>query len=110
MEVGAPNLHHVGMTELLTDTQVSEALQHLPEWRQDGVRLTRTVEFGGFPQAIQAVTRIAEIAENENHHPDIDIRWRTVTFYCTTHSKGGITANDTSLAQEIDNVVEQFQQ
>lgn len=108
MEVGAPNLHHVGMTELLTDNQVTEALQHLPEWTQSGVKLTRTVEFGNFPQAIQAVNRIAEIAESENHHPDMDIRWRTVTFYCTTHSKGGITANDTSLAQEIDNVVEQL--
>ncbi|GAA4841317.1 4a-hydroxytetrahydrobiopterin dehydratase [Saccharopolyspora rosea] len=96
------------MTELLTDNQVSEALQHLPEWRQEGARLVRTVEFAGFPQAIQAVNRVAEIAESENHHPDMDVRYNAVTFACTTHSQGGITANDTSLAQEIDGVVEQL--
>ena len=94
------------MTELLTDTQIDEALQHLPEWTKDGTRLTRTVEFAGFPQAIQAVNRIAEIAETEHHHPDFDVRWRTVTFYCRTHSQGGITGQDVSMAEEIDGVVD----
>ncbi len=97
-----------GMTELLTDAQISEALEHLPKWHRDGDNIVRVVDFPGFPQAIQAVMRIAEIAENENHHPDIDIRYKTVTFYLSTHFKGGITSNDTSLAQEIDSVVEQF--
>ena len=96
------------MTELLTDDQITEALEHLPEWSRDGNKITRVVDFPGFPQAIQAVTRIAEIAENEDHHPDMDIRFKTVTFYLTTHFKGGLTGNDTSLAQEIDGVVEQF--
>ncbi|RRO15554.1 4a-hydroxytetrahydrobiopterin dehydratase [Saccharopolyspora rhizosphaerae] len=96
------------MTELLTDAQISEALQHLPTWRHEGAALVREVEFAGFPQAVQAVTRVAEIAENENHHPDIDIRYTTVTFSLSTHFKGGITGNDTSMAQEIDDVVEQF--
>jgi 4a-hydroxytetrahydrobiopterin dehydratase len=97
------------MAELLDDTQVSEALQRLPEWHQEGAKLARTVEFASFPQAIQAVTRIAEIAENENHHPDIDIRWRNVTFVCTTHSEGGITTKDLSLAEEINGVVDALQ-
>ena len=96
------------MTELLTDAQISEALEHLPTWHRDGDKIVREVDFPGFPQAIQAVTRIAEIAESENHHPDIDIRYKTVTFFLSTHFKGGITGNDTSLAQEIDTVVEQF--
>jgi len=52
------------------------------------------------------VNRVAEIAENNNHHPDIDIRWRTLTFRCTTHSAGGITANDVSLAEQIDAVID----
>ena len=55
------------------------------------------------------VARVAEIAENDNHHPDIDIRWRTLTFRCSTHSEGGITASDTSLAGEIDGVIEAFE-
>jgi 4a-hydroxytetrahydrobiopterin dehydratase len=94
------------MAELLNDSQVSEALHHLPEWHQEATKLTRTVEFASFPQAIQAVNRIAEIAESENHHPDIDIRYRHVTFSCSTHTEGGITANDVSLAEEIDGAVE----
>ena len=49
---------------------------------------------------------MAEIAENDNHHPDIDIRWRTLTFRCTTHSAGGVTASDVSLAEEIDGVID----
>jgi 4a-hydroxytetrahydrobiopterin dehydratase len=48
---------------------------------------------------------VAEIAEARNHHPDIDIRWRTVTFRCSTHSKGGITDLDIELAEEIDRVL-----
>lgn len=103
---GAIKYHHVGMTGLLNDTQVSEALQNLPEWEQDGTRLSRTVEFASFLQAIQGVNRIAEIAENENHHPDFDVRWRKVTFHCSTHSEGGITAKDVSMAEEIDGVVD----
>ena len=59
--------HHVGMTELLNDTQVAESLSHLPEWAQDGTTIVRSVEFASFPQAIQAVNRVAEIAESENH-------------------------------------------
>jgi 4a-hydroxytetrahydrobiopterin dehydratase len=97
------------MAELLTDDQLTEALSHLPDWRQDGVTLIRTVELGSFVQAIQVVNRIAEIAETEDHHPDIDIRWRTLTFHLSTHSAGGLTAKDVSLATEIDSVVDMVQ-
>jgi 4a-hydroxytetrahydrobiopterin dehydratase len=51
------------------------------------------------------VREVAEIAEARNHHPDIDIRWRTVTFRCSTHSKGGITDLDIDLAKQIDRVL-----
>ena len=94
------------MPELLSDEEVGKALGHLNEWRLDEGALVREVELESFPQAIQVVNRVAEIAENDNHHPDIDIRWRTLTFRCSTHSEGGITANDTSLAEEIDGVLD----
>lgn len=100
------NHHHVVMTELLTDAQINEALDHLPEWTQQETKLIRTVQFGSFPQAVQALNRVAEIAEQENHHPDIDVRHRTLTFACVTHSEGGITQADVSMAQEIDSTVE----
>ncbi|MFD1150451.1 4a-hydroxytetrahydrobiopterin dehydratase [Saccharothrix hoggarensis] len=94
------------MAELLTDDQVTASLANLPAWRAEDTALVRTVELGSFSQAIQVVCRVAEIAENDNHHPDIDIRWRTLTFRCTTHSTGGITALDVSLAEEIDGVLD----
>jgi 4a-hydroxytetrahydrobiopterin dehydratase len=94
------------MPELLSDEEVGKALGHLNEWRLEEGALVREVELDNFSQAIQVVNRVAEIAENDNHHPDIDIRWRTLTFRCSTHSEGGITANDTSLAEEIDGVLD----
>lgn len=94
------------MPELLSDEEVGKALGRLTNWRRDEGALVRTVELDSFPQAIQVVNRVAEIAENDNHHPDIDIRWRTLTFRCSTHSESGITANDTSLAKEIDGVLD----
>jgi 4a-hydroxytetrahydrobiopterin dehydratase len=94
------------MPELLSDEDVDKALGGLPDWTREGNALVRTVELESFPQAIQVVNRVAEIAENDNHHPDIDIRWRTLTFRCGTHSAGGITAYDVTLAEEIDGVVD----
>ena len=94
------------MAELLSDDQIASELTHLDQWRAEGRALVREVELASFPQAIQVVNRVAEIAENDNHHPDIDIRWRRLTFHCTTHSAGGVTQADVSLATEIDSVIE----
>ena len=94
------------MPELLSDVELGKALGGLPSWKKDEGALARTVELASFPQAIQVVNRVAEIAESDNHHPDIDIRWRTLTFRCATHSAGGITALDVALAAEIDGVID----
>ncbi|MGW5055103.1 4a-hydroxytetrahydrobiopterin dehydratase [Actinokineospora sp. NPDC004072] len=94
------------MAELLNETEVGKALGVLTSWRLDDGALVREVELASFPEAIQVVNRVAEIAENDNHHPDIDIRWRRLTFRCTTHSVNGLTRNDVDLAQEIDGVIE----
>jgi 4a-hydroxytetrahydrobiopterin dehydratase len=94
------------MPELLSDEEIDKALAGLPDWTREGPALERTVELASFSQAIQVVNRVAEIAENDNHHPDVDIRWRTLTFRCSTHSAGGTTALDVSLAEEIDGVVD----
>jgi 4a-hydroxytetrahydrobiopterin dehydratase len=94
------------MPELLSDEDLGKALGGLPDWNRDEGALVRTVELASFPQAIQVVNRVAEIAESDNHHPDIDIRWRTLTFRCATHSAGGITALDVTLAEEIDGVLD----
>ncbi|MGH3723913.1 MAG: 4a-hydroxytetrahydrobiopterin dehydratase [Mycobacterium sp.] len=90
---------------LLTDEQISAALSGLPGWDRDGVTLRRAITFGAFLDGVAAVQRIGVHAESVDHHPDIDIRWRTVTFVLSTHSEGGITEKDVALAQAIDSEV-----
>ena len=94
--------------KLLTDEQLAEELNRLSNWRKEGTLLTRTIEFPSFPKAIQVINRVAEVAESADHHPDIDVRWRTLTFYCVTHSSGGITELDLALARDIDAIVNEF--
>jgi 4a-hydroxytetrahydrobiopterin dehydratase len=94
------------MPRLLDDDEITSALGDLPGWERDGDALVRTADLPSFPSAIAVVDRVAAIAEERDHHPDIDIRWRTLTFRCSTHSAGGITQLDVELAasisQEID--------
>jgi len=94
------------MAELLSEQEISDALTKLPHWQHKGTALERTAELGSFPQAVQVVNRVAEIAESLNHHPDIDIRWRKLRFQLSTHSDGGITQKDVVLAEQIDEVID----
>ncbi|MGB8960350.1 MAG: 4a-hydroxytetrahydrobiopterin dehydratase [Pseudonocardiaceae bacterium] len=93
------------MADLWDDEQIADALKELTEWQRDGDAIVRTAKLPSFPVAIEAVRAVAEIAEARNHHPDIDIRWRTVTFRCSTHSAGGITGQDVELVREIDRIL-----
>jgi 4a-hydroxytetrahydrobiopterin dehydratase len=93
------------MAELLDDAAVTAALDGLTGWVRDGDALVLTAKLPSFPAAITVVDRVAEIAESRDHHPDIDIRWRTLTFRCSTHSAGGITDLDTALAAAISEQV-----
>jgi len=90
------------MAELLDDAAVTAALADLTDWTRDGDSIVRTVELSSFPEAIAVVGRVGGDAEERDHHPDIDIRWRTLTFRLSTHSEGGLTAKDTELAAQID--------
>ena len=90
---------------VLTDEQVDAALPDLNGWQREDGALRRSVEFPAFLDGIDAVRRVGERAEQKDHHPDIDIRWRTVTFALVTHSEGGITDKDVEMAKEIDEIV-----
>ncbi|WP_336085756.1 4a-hydroxytetrahydrobiopterin dehydratase [Nocardia sp. SSK8] len=90
---------------LLSDPEITIALATLPEWSHQGTTLTRTVRAPDFLAGIEWVRKIAAAAEAADHHPDIDIRWRTLHFTLSTHSAGGITAKDTALAHSIDQIV-----
>lgn len=90
---------------VLTDAQVDAALPDLAGWERSDGALRRSVEFPEFLAGIDAVRRVAEHAEAADHHPDIDIRWRTVTFALVTHSEGGITDKDVEMARDINGIV-----
>lgn len=81
------------------------ALLGLVGWERSDGALRRSVEFPAFLDGIDAVRRVGEHAESEDHHPDIDIRWRTVTFTLVTHSEGGITDKDVAMAGDINRIV-----
>jgi 4a-hydroxytetrahydrobiopterin dehydratase len=90
---------------VLTDDQVDAALADLDGWERADGALRRSIEFGAFLDGIDAVRRVGEHAEAKDHHPDIDIRWRTVTFALVTHSEGGITSKDVDMARDINGIV-----
>jgi 4a-hydroxytetrahydrobiopterin dehydratase len=94
------------MAEVLTAEAVRDELGGLAGWSGDPTGITRTVELASFPDAIAVVDRVAVAAEELDHHPDIDIRWRTVTLRCVTHSVDGVTMRDIRLARRIDEIVE----
>jgi 4a-hydroxytetrahydrobiopterin dehydratase len=90
---------------VLTDDQVDAALADLDGWERADGALRRSIEFDAFLDGIDAVRRVGEHAEAKDHHPDIDIRWRTVTFALVTHSEGGITSKDVDMARDINGIV-----
>ena len=90
---------------VLSDDEVDAAASALKGWTRVDGALRRSVTFDSFLDGIAGVQRVAEAAERADHHPDIDIRWRTVTFALATHSEGGITDKDVELAREIDGLL-----
>ncbi len=95
------------MVELLTQDEIDRALANeLPKWRQEGDAITRAVKAPTFMDGIRLVQQVAEVAEDLDHHPDIDIRWTTITFTLSTHSVGGLTSRDLRLAADIDKLVD----
>jgi 4a-hydroxytetrahydrobiopterin dehydratase len=94
------------MADLLSADEVTGGLAELDGWAGDTSAISRTVTAPSFPAAIRLVVEVAEAAEDADHHPDIDIRWRKVTFALSTHSAGGVTAKDLALARRIDELAQ----
>jgi 4a-hydroxytetrahydrobiopterin dehydratase len=88
----------------LSDADVQAALAELPGWERAGDEIVKTFELGSFPDAIAFVVRIGFFAEQADHHPDLDIRWRKVRVALTTHDAGGLTDRDVALARQIEDV------
>jgi 4a-hydroxytetrahydrobiopterin dehydratase len=90
------------MPQLLRPEAVENLLSEVPNWKLQENSIERTFKFSGFQEAIDFVNRVAQEAENMNHHPDIDIRWNKVKLVLSTHSAGGLTNNDFMLATKLD--------
>ena len=88
--------------DLLSDEEIAAALARLPEWTRAGNSITRTVELKDFQAAMLFAGAVAYMAEKANHHPDILIQWNKVTLTLSTHSAGGLTAADMTLAGHLD--------
>ncbi len=86
----------------LNAIQIKSALVKIPGWKKKAAVIAREFHFKDFPAAIKFVNAIAKIAEKEQHHPDIDIRWNKVTLALTTHDAGGLTEKDFKLARQFD--------
>jgi 4a-hydroxytetrahydrobiopterin dehydratase len=92
------------MAVKLERQQVAEALQKLGQWTLQGNQIERLLTFENFVDAMIFVNKVAEIAEEEQHHPDIRIVYNRVTLALTTHDAGGLTQKDFQMARRIDSL------
>ena len=87
--------------ELLNEDEIAAQLRNTPGWAREGASITRTVTHQDFRDAMLFTGAVAYLAEDAGHHPDILIQWNKVTMKLSTHSAGGLTAADFSLAGRI---------
>jgi len=90
------------MAKKLTEAEIAAGLEKVPGWTRQGEAIVKRWTFKAFQEGIRFVDRVAVAADEADHHPDIDVRWTTVTMTLSTHSAGGLTANDLALAARID--------
>ncbi len=90
------------MAKLLNEEQILAHLGALRGWKRSGSEIVKAFEFKDFAEAMDFVNSVALLAEKLNHHPDIDIRWNKVTLTLSTHSAGGLTELDFTLAKAIE--------
>jgi 4a-hydroxytetrahydrobiopterin dehydratase len=90
------------MPEILDHDAIDAALAGGVAWERQGDELVKTRRGKDFADALAYVNGVGALAEEMHHHPDIDIRWNTVTLRLSTHSEGGLTHLDLDLARRID--------
>lgn len=88
-----------------SDHDIKNKLKDLPDWQRDGNVIKRQITFKSFLDGINCINKVAEAAEEADHHPDIDIRYRKVLFALSTHSEGGLTDKDFDMAKKINALV-----
>jgi 4a-hydroxytetrahydrobiopterin dehydratase len=93
------------MATKLGDTEIAQHLKNLSGWVRDGNAIRKSFDFGKFADGIRFVDRVAVVADALDHHPDVDIRYTTITMTLSTHSAGGLTRRDFELAERIEQAV-----
>jgi 4a-hydroxytetrahydrobiopterin dehydratase len=93
----------------LTEAEARRLCEAVPAWAllENGTRLVRRFEFRDFKAAMEFVNRVADLAEEEGHHPDFVIHWNKVELTLWTHKIGGLHENDFILAAKIDRLLEE---
>jgi 4a-hydroxytetrahydrobiopterin dehydratase len=86
----------------MEESQVQSALVGVPEWSELGDTIQRTYQFKNFVESMAFVQHVAALAEADQHHPDILIRYNKVTLTLSTHDSGGITRKDFDAARKYD--------
>ncbi len=86
----------------LSDEEIEERRAGLEGWELSGDAIVKQFDNGDFTGSVEFVNRLMPEAEEMNHHPDLEISWKTVTVTITTHSEGGLTEGDFELARRID--------
>jgi 4a-hydroxytetrahydrobiopterin dehydratase len=89
---------------VLTDAEIQQALATLSGWQLNGTAIQRVFRFPDFKAAMLFVNKVAEAAERANHHPDIDIRYNTITMALVSHDSGGVTQRDVRMAETINKI------
>lgn len=89
---------------ILSSAEVKEKLKGIRGWKKKGNSIERLYKFKKYMDGIVFVNRLAELAEKEEHHPDITIVWTTVKVGLTTHDSGGVTNYDISMAKKINKI------
>jgi 4a-hydroxytetrahydrobiopterin dehydratase len=98
---------YAGTMDLLTEPQITTELTTVPLWtRDEASSITTVTDRADFRDALLYLGAVAFLAERANHHPDVAINWNRVTLTLSTHSAGGLTANDFALARQIDQLIE----
>lgn len=93
------------MSEPLTDQQINQHLEELPDWSVENDKLHKQFGFKNFKQAIGFLVRVAFEAEKAMHHPEIENVYNSVTLRLTTHDAGSkVTEKDVELAKKIDSL------
>lgn len=90
----------------LDQNQINEALKSLDGWIYENNAIRKEISFQAYMEGIDFVNRLAEKAEEKNHHPDLEVGWCRIVVTFTSHDSGGVTERDVTMAQIVEDLLE----